>query len=473
MERRSFIHNLLFLSGGFLVGCGKRMYSGTETKNAFRGRVLAAGKGVADVVISDGYSVVKTAADGSYQLPVNSLSQHVFVSVPSGYGFPHDKHLARHYKTVSGTDHNEMNFELERLPVNDDNHQFIIWADPQVKNEKDVAKMMNQSVPDVQKYLATLQSDTLIHGICVGDIVWDNHDLFGSYNKAVELCGVPFFQAIGNHDMDYRMGGDETSDATFKQHYGPTYYSFNRGKVHYVVLDDVWYLGKDREYKGYIAPHQLEWLKKDLSFVPTESLVVLCAHIPVHSVENKQALYDILAPYKVHIMTGHTHHNNNYINGNVYEHVHGTVCGAWWMGPVCEDGTPPGYAIYEVKGTELSWFYKSTGQEKDFQVTTQIFSDENGNQKVQANVWNWDHQWKVEWWADDTYQGQLKNVKDFDPLAVALYKGDQLPKGGRTFIEPIKTEHVFPVTNLPSGAKQIKIVATDAFGNKYQSLATV
>ena len=88
-------------------------------------------------------------------------------------------------------------------------------------------------------------------------------------------------------------------------------------------------------------------------------------------------------------------------------------------------------------------------------------------------MWNWDHLWKVEWWGDDTYQGQLKNVKDFDPLALALYKGDQLPKGGRTFIEPIKTEHVFPVTNIPSGAKQIKIVATDAFGNKYQSLATV
>jgi hypothetical protein len=48
-----------------------------------------------------------------------------------------------------------------------------------------------------------------VHGICVGDIVWDSHELFADYNKAVAEMGIPFFQVLGNHDMDYRLGGDE------------------------------------------------------------------------------------------------------------------------------------------------------------------------------------------------------------------------------------------------------------------------
>jgi hypothetical protein len=61
--------------------------------------------------------------------------------------------------------------------------------------------------------------------------------LFVDYNAAVTKMGIPFFQALGNHDMDYRMGGDETSDKTFQEHYGPTYYSFNLYRI--ILLESV------------------------------------------------------------------------------------------------------------------------------------------------------------------------------------------------------------------------------------------
>jgi hypothetical protein len=328
---------------------------------------------------------------------------------------------------------------------------------------------MTQSVPDVQQYMKSIPANTLIHGICVGDLVWDNLPLFANYSAAIEKCGLPFFQVIGNHDMDFRKGGDETSDETFKKHFGPTYYSFNRGQVHYVVLDDVYYLGTEREYKGFITEGQLEWLTKDLAFISKEKLVVLCSHIPINAVENKQALYDILKDYKVHIMTGHTHYNTNIIKDNIYEHNHGTVCGAWWTGPICGDGTPPGYAIYEVNGTDLKWYYKSVGKSKDHQVRTMIEKGENGNNELVANVWNWDPSWKVEWHVDGASKGLLPRHDAFDPLAVALYKGDQLPKS-RPFVEPKKTDHMFKAI-IPQGAKEVKIVATDRFGNKYETIA--
>ena len=43
----------------------------------------------------------------------------------------------------------------------------------------------------------------------------------------------------------------------------------------------------------------------------------------------------------------------NIIKNGIYEHNHGTVCGGWWTGPICEDGTPRGYGVYEVDGTTL------------------------------------------------------------------------------------------------------------------------
>lgn len=475
MKRRFFLKNaLLFTGGGFLASCAKPFQKAVTaaTEGAIKGRVMSKDKPLANVIVSDCYSAVATDANGYYTIDPHREATFIFVSTPSGYAFPHENYLARQYQVISRiTDKKKVDFEFQPLGKTDDRHRFVIWADPQVKNNSDVSMMMNESVPDVQKLVAGMAAGTLIHGICVGDLVWDNHELFPEYSKAVKGCGIPFFQALGNHDMDYRLGGDETSDATFKKHFGPTNYSFNRGKAHYVVLDDVLYLGKEREYTGHITQAQLDWLKQDLSFVPKDSLVIVNLHIPVHNaVDNNKELYALLKPFKsAHIMSGHTHYNRNVITDGIYEHVHGTVCGAWWTGPVCEDGTPDGYGVYEVNGTDLSWYYKSTGHEKHYQISLVIRQDEAGANEMVANVFNWDPAWKVEWWVDDQYKGILKNKPGFDPLAVTLMKGPNLP-AKRSFAEPKKTDHLFTET-LPAVYKKVKIMATDRFGNKYEAIA--
>jgi hypothetical protein len=113
--------------------------------------------------------------------------------------------------------------------------------------------------------------------------------------------------------------------------------SFNRGQVHYVVLDDVRYLGREREYDGHISQQQLDWLRQDLRFVPQDHLVIVSLHIPACRTKNRDELYALLQGYQVHIMSGHTHYNQNVIENRIYEHIHGTVCGAWWTGPVVSD----------------------------------------------------------------------------------------------------------------------------------------
>lgn len=462
MNRKSFLQNLSLLTGSAFISLQSNAFTKLKRNETIHGSVTDAGKGVKNVVISDGYTVVVTDSKGNYSITPHEKANSLFMSTPAGYEFKTDYNIAKQYEPLGSR--NEYDFKLKPLKRNDNKHNFIIWADPQVKNKKDVQQMMDTSVPDTIELIRSLGKDALIHGICVGDIVWDNHALFPDYNKAVEQMGIPFFQALGNHDMDYRMGGDETSDVTFKQIYGPTYYSFNRGKAHYVVMDDVRYLGTERDYDGYITEAQLAWLAKDLAYVSKDQLLIINLHIPVYShVKNNADFYAILKGFKnVHIMSGHTHYNANNITNGIYEHNHGTVCGAWWTGPICEDGTPRGYAVYEVTGTELKWYYKSTGLPKEHQIS--VFA-ENGN--MIANVWNWDPEWKVTYFLDDKPMGQLKNMTGYDPLSVKLYKGDQLP-AGRHFPEPHLTDHLFTAPVDPA-VKKIKVVATDRFGQQYST----
>ena len=183
-------------------------------------------------------------------------------------------------------------------------------------------------------------------------------------------------------------------------------------------------------------------------------------------VTNRKQLYKILAPYKVHIMSGHTHFNEAWEEDNIMEHNHGTVCGAWWTGPVCGDGTPMGYGVYEVNGSEVQWYYKSTGKDKDHQL--RIY--EKGRLKdapgeIVANVWNWDSKWKVEWWEDGAAKSAMEQRIARDPWAIELYAGPELPVKHK-FVEPTLADHLFFAKPSP-GAKQVTVKATDRFGKSY------
>jgi len=469
MNRKKFLQQAALLTGGLITASHLPGQSLFEPKRKLKGRVLSNGKGVKAVTISDGYNVVITDSNGKYEFNPHPEATAVFISTPSGYDFKNQNGISRHYRLLKDLNlKRPVDFNLIPLDKNDNEHQFFIWADPQVKNDKDVERMMNESVPDVQKLVAAAGTGTLLHGITVGDIVWDEHKYYPHYDQAVEKMGIPFFQCLGNHDMDYTNGSDESSDDTFQQTYGPTYYSFNRGQVHYVIMDNVRYLGKDREYDGFIMQNQLDWLQKDLTFVPKDKLIILCTHIPVHnSTKNNSDLYALLTGRTVHIMSGHTHYHCNVLRDNIYEHNHGTVCGAWWTGEICEDGTPNGYGVYKVKGTELSWHYQSTGQTEDHQMKTFVSDIDASSKLLQVNIWNHDPAWKTEYWIDGISKGSLEQFEGLDPLASSTMLGPDLPKP-RGFAEPKKTTHLFKA-NIPTTAKQIKIVATDRFGKKFST----
>jgi len=486
MQRRNFLKSIGLVSAWFgtpaiVANAAERNRIG-ENELVLKGKVQSQGKGLPGIAVTDGRSVVVTNKNGQYELKSHSEAEFVYISIPSGYAFPTKDGVSQFFAPLTKKEGVVVNdFTLEKLKTDDSKHNFVVWADTQMISKADCEQLKKETAPDLKALVQSYGKDALFHGIGCGDLVWDKFELFTDYKEAVGMTGVPFFNVIGNHDMDIDARTDDYSAQTFKQQFGPTYFSFNRGQIHYVVLDDVFFMGTAKKYIGYITENQLKWLEKDLALVKPGTTVVVSVHIPTNTgatrrtkqkeefggtVSNRKQLYKILAPYNVHIMSGHTHFNESWEEGNIMEHNHGTVCGAWWTGPICGDGTPNGYGVYEVDGSEIKWYYKSTGLPKEHQVrlypkgALKEYPDE-----IVANVWNWDAKWKVEWFEDGVAKGTMEQRVAQDPLAIELYSGPQLPKKHK-FVEPSLADHIF-FAKPSAGARQVMVKATDRFGNVY------
>ncbi|MDF2192294.1 calcineurin-like phosphoesterase family protein [Paraflavitalea sp. CAU 1676] len=486
LNRRSFLKNFGLAGAAFTTPAAIAHAApiSYNTGLVIKGRVQSNGNGIAGVAVTDGYTVTTTDKKGNYSINAHSAAEFVYISIPAGHAFPNEKGIAQFYQPITSKEGSvKADFTLEKLAADDTKHQFVVWADTQIISEKDGELLKKESAPDLKQLVASYPQGSLFHGIGCGDLVWDHFELFDDYKEAVGISGVPFFNVIGNHDMDIDGGSDDVSAKTFKKQFGPTYYSFNRGKVHYIVLDNVFFIGTAKKYIGYLTEAQLSWLAQDLALVKPGSTVVVGNHIPTDTgnqrrnklteeaiggtVANRNQLYKLLKPYKVHIMSGHTHVNEKWEKDNMIEHVHGTVCGAWWTGPICSDGTPNGYGVYEVDGDDIKWYYKSTGKEKDHQLRVYKKGKlANAPDEVVANVWNWDPKWKIEWWEDDQAKGLMEQRVEFDPWSVELHGGPQLPKKHK-FVEPTLTDHLF-FAKPSAAAKKITVQATDRFGNVFK-----
>ncbi len=489
MKRNKFLYVwflLVITIGLFHFSC----IATSKTKSAtVYGQVAEKGEGIKGIVVSDGFNTTRTNKDGNYQLKLNEKSKFVFISLPSGYKIPNSNGIAKIYKTLDKNKNTQVqNFDLQKNNLDDNKHAFILWADPQVKTNNDVNRMLTETTTDASSNIKAL-GDIPVHGITCGDIVFEKFNLYPDYYWAVKEMGIPFFQVVGNHDLDYSASSRITSDDKFEAAFGPTYYSFNRGKIHYIILNDVFFKADDEKYKnttrkymGFISDEQLNWLKKDLQYVPKGTTLVISVHIPTYKIEylkstyrkefetatvmNRDELYKLIRNYNVHIMSGHTHYNEVVKQGNRLEHNHAAVCGAWWVGDICTDGTPNGYGIYIADGDKISWHFEPTKGDKNYQIRVYAKgSSTDRPNEIIANVWNWDPEWKVEWIEDGIKKGEMEKYIGFDPLAFENMNGSDRPVE-KTSIDPTLTEHIFSAKPSES-AKKITIEATDRFGNKY------
>lgn len=447
------------------------------------GTVRCEGRAVPGVVVSDGDRCAVTDAEGRFTLPRNDRARFVFVSTPAGYASPSDGSVVRFYLPVD-EERTSYDFTLQRNTLDDTRHGFVVTADPQIFARKEF-RLLEEAAEDIRRTVQAAVADRRpMHGICVGDITSGDHAFYPEYNAVMDRAGIPFRNAMGNHDMKIWGRSFETSLAPYEAAYGPSYYSYNVGRVHYVVLNDNFFIGRDWYYIGYLEERQLLWLEEDLRQVAPGTTVVVALHIPTmykdkqtrpfdypsakRSLCNYRALYDLLEPYNAHIVSGHMHTmENSDIRPGLYEHNVAALCGAWWQGPICTDGTPAGYAVFEIDGDSVAWYYKATGEPRDFQLKIYDAKDDPSFAgRIVANVWNCDPSWQVEMHADGGQPVPMERMTAVDPQARALYADPS--RLDHKWITVIPSDHYYAAP-LPAGVRRVRVTARDRFGTVYQA----
>lgn len=447
---------------------------------------------LSNVVVTDGYSCSTTDKNGVYQLIRHRRAKFVYYSTPANCKIVvDDDNYPKFYEKLTSKDKLiRQDFKLEKQPLENEFTLFCI-SDPQCRNDQEINRYKYETIPDINKEAEKFDN---AYAITLGDIIFDKPNLWNAMKATMAKQSVPFFQAIGNHDHLETAENEEKAVESFQEIFGPTDYSFNRGNVHIISMDNVIYTGK-QQYSGGFTESQWKWLQEDLSHVSKDMMIILCCHIPFraggtndHRSYHTEVL-DLLSTFaEAHIMIGHTHYQINYLHKvkgkTVYEHVHGAASGAWWNSEWCADGTPNGYGVYEIKGNTMkNWYYKGTQEPADFQIRaydaskqfgltgkyTYIFAPNlnlTGDGWVVANIWNSDENWDVKLYQDGVEIGPMTRCSSKDYWILYLYL-EQLGKAaGSTFDRSSNHFYIGQLTGKTSEAN-FKIEAKDPFGNIY------
>lgn len=466
---------------------GKPSKSNTDTPTPDAGNDLYGvvtdkdGNPVSGVVVSDGFACVATDSRGFYQMKRNDKAEFVNYSIPAGYKAKSNQF----YQKLTSA--KEYDFKLEKLADNENHFYLVAVADPQVTNNTEITRFTEETLPDLKATLASMQLP--VYGICLGDIVNNKMEHMRAMKTLLNSTTMPMFACIGNHDKDPQTDTSKprTTD-TYTSQFGPLNYSFNRGKVHFICLDNIVFSNSD-DYVAGFSDEQVEWMRQDLQFVPKSDLVIVYYHIPIREnaeVNNREQILSLLKDYPhVKLMCGHTHYNQNYqIKSpiSVEERITGAACGAWWHGVICADGTPNGYEVYEINGNEfVDNYYKSTRFDRSFQIRLHrgdaSFGGDFGSYDynltsdyVVANIWNYDPSWRVGIYENDEYMGEM-TYRAYKPDAWAGgYMLGVLNRNPQNYSPTAAHEFIYKLRNPKA---KVKVTAIDGFGNSYSQTAFI
>ncbi len=445
---------------------------------SLRGSVKCDGKGVEAVVVTDGEHFTQTDAKGRFELASTEDNSLIYITIPAGYEVESKQSVPQFWQKIE-SGKRSYDFTLRRKAQDDLHHGFVVIADPQIWHEKELPAL-NDGMADIKE---TIEGQAIpFHGICCGDVISYDHNFYPRYNEVASRAGIDFFSTPGNHDMTLYSRSHETSTRRWEETFGPTYYSFNVGKAHYVVLNDNFYIGRDYFYIGYLDERQFAWLEQDLSYIEEGATLFIILHIPTTCeksdreqfqyrniagvMTNAPQLHRMVAPYNTHILSGHTHTTyNQIINERLYEHVIPALSGAWWQGPLCTDGTPRGYGVFEVEGDKVKWYYKSTDYAADYQMVLYNGAEhEQFRGQLVANVWASDPTWCIEASFDEGAWSKMEAFTAYDPAAQEMYRSTE--GFDHSYVYPTQADHFYRIT-IPEGAHMAVVRATDPFGKSY------
>ncbi|EDM35557.1 putative secreted protein [Pedobacter sp. BAL39] len=514
---------LINVSSGFLPAVKAQSATGVPSATGFvyidkngNGKKDKNETGVANVAVSNGTAVVKTDKKGRYELPVGN-DNIIFVIKPSGFGVPVNESMLPQYYYIhkpngspasmkypgvapTGPLPKEINFPL--IPQKESTKfRALVFGDPQVYSQQDLDWFKKGILEEVKGIKG------VTFGLSLGDLVGDNLHLFNDYKKEMATLGIPWYNMVGNHDLNFDTGVDSLSDESYEAQFGPANYSFEYGNTHFLILDDI--LAPDpRKNSGYwggLRPDQLEFAKNDLANTDTSKLVVIAFHIPMKDYGNRAfraadrvELFKHLKNHRHVVMfSGHTHLQQQLFytkeegwlhEGSLHEYNAGTTSGDWYSGELdknnvpyatMRDGTEKGYAFLNLDGNTYTIDYKVAGKDPGYQMN--IFAPKViGHRKdthvdFYANFFMGHEKNKVEFRIGN---GDWKKMKWEDRIDPAYYERferwdltDTLMAGRRPS-DAEESSHLWKgsiSTELPVGKHTLQVRATDLFGSVFES----
>ena len=494
---------------------------GPEEGSTVWGLVSCDGKGIPGVVVSDGVEVVVTDSRGVYQMASKKEIGYVFISVPSGYEAASIGVLPQLHKQLT-----KSSYVCERVDFivyesgDQTKHTMLYFGDMHMANRTKDRSQFLRFTSEINEYMKA-NPGAKIYALTLGDMTWDlywysNAYSFDEYLKDMNVIeGLQVFHTIGNHDHDMNATGDFYTAARFREKLCPNYYSFNVGDIHYVVLDDIECTnasasmtdGGVRSYKNNLTSEMLAWLKKDLSFVPKTTPLVVALHAPVHdrngnaNLGNNAVFLSLIYDYNTTIVSGHSHVLYNVVKSNYVEHNNGAICAAWWWAGkynptfnIGTDGTPNGYRITSVNGKEQTSLFKAIGRPDSYQFRAYdrnsicinaanygvlqeresiLFEEDYGSYRtassaneVIVNVWDWDPSWKVEMFEDGKALSVSQMSGSYDPAFLIAYTIPRLLENNGVTWHSSKTNHLFKAA-ASSASSTVEIKVTDDEGRVY------
>ena len=338
-NRRSFLQ--IALAGGASLAWAPRLWS-RESPVFARGVVFhdrdgdgrrgPRDRGLGGVAVSNGREVTLTDGKGRWELPIDGEATTLFVIKPRGWrprlsahnlsrGYYHHQPTGspkQKYAGVAPTGSLPDSIDFALTPQDEgDKFSALICGDPQPRNLREVGYLARTVVPELIGTKAAF-------GVSLGDIAFDDLTTHEPLVEAFGLIGVPWYNVLGNHDLNYDARDNRLAYESFRRVFGPTWFSFNHGPVHFIVLNNIEWTGADPQvpeskgsYQGRLGERQLEFVAQDLRHVPKNRLVVLLMHIPLHrgfdprpsvSTTDRQALYRLIEdrPFTVSF-AAHTH----------------------------------------------------------------------------------------------------------------------------------------------------------------------
>ncbi|MGU3538551.1 calcineurin-like phosphoesterase C-terminal domain-containing protein [Methylobacterium sp. A54F] len=482
-------------------------------------------RGIPDVLVSNGREIARTDAEGRYRLPMPG-DGIVFVIKPAGWALPLGPDNVPRFSYIHQPDGTPPALKLRYrgieptgpLPASvdfgltraeePDAFEAILFTDPQPESPTELGHVRDTAVARVLGMPAAF-------GLTAGDILFDDLSLYGRSNRILGTVGIPWFSLGGNHDLNFEAPDARHSRETYKRVFGAPSYAFHHGRALFIMLDNVRWLGPDAakgngNYEGRIGERNLAFVRNLLAVTPQDRLIVLATHIPLvtdvaddarQRTVDRDALLDLLDGRQVLSLAGHTHTTeHHYPRPGHHHHVLTAVSGSWWSGPSTRtgipsadsrDGTPNGFHVLSVSGTDYATRYHPAQSETDGTMRIVLESQLRGGAPevlrnhrpmqtlrspvpfeslgatdLVVNVFDGGPRTRLRYRLDGGAPADLVRTRRPDPFVAELFT--RYPETTKSWVRAEPSSHVF-TARLPAGAARpgahrITVEGTDEYG---------